>query len=308
MKKALSWIFGARQYSYIFPHMSEGMSSLHMYDEVIDLGGHSVLPLLTTNIKAKKYTLYTNNMFIKNLYSILRTVKIDYEKFLYVASTINVYDNRLAISFAYEMDIRYNRVNKECEKENLLYYGILYEYVSRMSYHLFPKAYSLQYKEMKCRERGFKISKMYRNLNQSTISLLWNEISTLKELISNSGRIIDVVYMPPKRMYDKMIDEKINEKNICFYSLFPSCVTTDTLELSLPSEDKRMLHRRDERLEKLYALCVKKRIPFVASTVYRVGLSIYEDLDEFIFKNKIRYKMYRASHNKSDIIVFGNKL
>ena len=306
--RTLGWIFGSRQYCYIYPCMSQGIDVVKQYDTVYDIGGHSVMPLLTTNIKAKKYVLYTSSMFLKNVYDSLRTIKINYDNFMKVAATINVYDNRLAIDLAYEMDIRYNRVKTPCEKENVLYYGILYEYVSRLSYHLFSRAYPLRIRERLMRENNVKVSKLYRKLTPNVISMLWNEIMSLKELMISSGRVVDIIYMQQHSMYKEIFKKELYKGNNCFYSLFPSCVTTDSLEWSIPNQDNRMLTLRQERLQRLYHLCTENNTPFVASTVYRLGMRIYEALDRYIYEDKVKYKMYRASHNKSDIMVFGNRI
>ena len=104
-----------------------------------------------------------------------------------------------------------------------------------------------------------------------------------------------------------VIKNKDYTGNCVYTSVFHNCIqNNDNSNLSVPMLDKQMLYMQGNNFLKLFKLCKENNVPVISATVIKHGRRYYEDLEELIYLNKIKYKIYRASHNKADLIIFNN--
>lgn len=322
---AVSNIFGAKQFCYIYPYMSEGMNILHEYDEFYDLGGNSLIPILTTNVKAKKYIFVTNSMVIKRLYESIGKVKLDKSKFYRIADAMNVHNNRLVFSFCNMMYNKYGKVKiNTYDKESIIYYSALFEYICRHSFRMLPytgfinaqaeyfvrRDYTEERIEKDTELRNFP--KLWRILTDNHKEMIWNEIERMDILVRKCTKRIEIVYMNPATLYKRLIENETYKKNVCFLSVFNLSIEHSNRhkfrghDICTSQYEFQMMAVKKKRIELLYKKCTEYGTPFVFSTVYKLGKKIYQDLDDFVNDNNIQYRMYVSTHNKAHLIVAGN--
>lgn len=322
---ALSNIFGAKQFCYIYPYMSEGIDTSHEYDEMYDLGGNSLIPILTTNIKAKKYIFVTSSMVIKRMYDNLGKIKLDKNNFYRIADAMNVHNNRLVVSFCNMMHSKYGKVRVEPNNiENILYYSALFEYICRPSFRMLPyitllnshaeynaKIYDTE-EEVENKSELRHFPKLWRILTDIHKEMIWNELVRMDKLMRASTKKIDIVYMKAPTLYKTLLDNEIYKKNVCFVSVFDISIEHSKRhkfrgnDICTSQYEFQMLAVRKKRMELLYNKCTEYGVPFVFSTVYKLGKKIYQELDDFINDNKIQYRMYVSTHNKAHLMIAGN--
>ena len=140
------------------------------------------------------------------------------------------------------------------------------------------------------------------------ISLIWREIVIIKEMIKKQNKNIKIIYKNSiEEIYIEQIVEKNYLKNYAYVSVFHNCIqNNDNSNLSVPMENKQMLYMQGVNFLKLFKLCKEHYTPMISATVIKYGKNYYKDLEEFIYLNKINYKVYKATHNKADLILFNN--
>lgn len=319
---AISNIFSSKQFCYVYPYLSEGIDDTHEYDEVIDIGGCSLVPLLTTNIKAKRYRFITGNIIIKRLYDNIGKVKVSKDDFMRIADRMNVHNNRLTFSFCKSMYSKFGKVRTEPTGiENIIYYCALFEHICRPSFRMIPYVTlfdtvanwyvknSYTEKEIDECKMFLGLPKLWRVLTDNNKEMIWREILKMDKLIKDSSKRISIEYMKGGTLYKHLFDNEMYKKNVCFISVFDNPVkhtSKFSFDVCTCREEDRMLYGRKKRMEVFYQKCTEHNTPFVFSTVYKLGQKIYHDMDSFVNDNRIPYKMYIASHNRSHLIVGGN--